>query len=68
MQTDLNIKRRFVIGTTVNGFEVVDAETGRPMRTGYETSQQANGGAKRLNDAAAAGPKALARALKATDR
>lgn len=64
------IKRRFVIGTTIGGHVVLDDETGRQMRpvTGaYETAQQANGAARGLNQAFRAGPKALARALRAAD-
>lgn len=63
MSDQKNISRRFVIGSTVGGFEVVDDETGRPVRTGYSTAQQASGGAHRLNLAMRYGPKALARAL-----
>lgn len=64
------IKRRFVIGTTIGGHVVLDDETGRQMRPvvgAYETVQQANGAARGLNTALAAGPKALARVLRSAD-
>lgn len=63
-------KRRFVIGTTIDGYTVIDDETGRQMKPimgAYETAQQANGACYGLNTAMAAGPKALARALRSAD-
>ena len=58
-------KRRYVVGTNLDGHEIVDDETGRPLRTytGEFSAQAASGGCRRLNDAAAKGPQALARAL-----
>lgn len=64
------IKRRFVIGTTIAGHVVLDEQTGRQMKPvvgAYDSAQQANGAAYGLNQALAAGPKALARALRSAD-
>ena len=56
----------FGYAPTIDGYEVIDVATGRPVDTGYETPQQANGRAQYLNTVALNGPKALARALRAS--
>ena len=56
--------RRFTIARTIDGWEVIDSD-GRPVDK-RETAASANGVAYRLNGAAAAGPRALAHALRAT--
>lgn len=62
--------RRFEVGRTMEGHVVLDSETGRqlqPVVGAYATAQEANGAAYKLHRALANGPKALARALRATD-
>jgi ribosomal protein S7 len=54
----------FSVAPTIDGFEVIDNATGRPLDT-RPTRASAQGFAYILNGAAARGPKALARALKA---
>lgn len=58
--------RPFTIGPTLDGYEVIAIDTGRPVSESGLTPQQANGKAQHLNNAAANGPRALARALRAT--
>lgn len=59
---------RFGVGTRIDGYEVIDLSTGRPVSARvYEQPQQANGAAYNLNGALIAGPKTLARALGALD-
>jgi hypothetical protein len=56
----------FGFGRTMDGFEVIALDTGRPLGFEYETAQQANGKAHQLNLIAASGDgRALARALRA---
>jgi hypothetical protein len=51
---------------TIEGFDVIDVQTGRPMGFPRETRREANGVAQTLNNVAASGkPGALARALRA---
>jgi hypothetical protein len=50
---------------TIDGYDVIALDTGRPLDH-RETLQEANGVAFHLNEAAKNGPKALARALKAS--
>jgi hypothetical protein len=56
----------FAYAPTIDGFEVIDARTGRPVDHVYETPREANGRAQYLNQVAANGPRALARALRAS--
>lgn len=56
----------FTYGATIDGFEVVAADTGRPVFGPYETPREANGKAQYLNAVAVNGPRALARALRAS--
>lgn len=55
----------FGYGPTIDGFEVIALDTGRPVSEPYETRQQANGRAQHLNAVAKNGTAALARALRA---
>lgn len=57
---------QFGYGQTIDGFEVVALDTGRPVSEPVETAQQANGKAQFLNAAAVNGSRALARALRAS--
>ncbi len=54
--------RPFGILPTINGYDVIALDTGHPVDH-RESAQSANGVAYRLNNAALAGPKALANAL-----
>ena len=49
---------------TLEGYEVVALDTGRPMGFERETRREANGIAQSLNASARMGPQALARALR----
>lgn len=51
---------------TIDGFDVIDVVTGRPMGFLRETRREANGIAQSLNNAAMNGPGALNRALRST--
>lgn len=55
--------QRFSYQRTLDGFQVIDNETGRPLGFERETAHSANGIAQNLNRAALAGPRALAAAL-----
>lgn len=66
-EASVAIVRPFTYGATLDGYEVVDVSTGRSMGFEYDTAQQANGKAQYLNEVAKAGPRALARALRAAD-
>lgn len=59
-------KRPFGILPTISGYDVIALDTGRPVAH-RETAQSANGVAFKLNNAAQAGPKALAFALGAAE-
>jgi hypothetical protein len=60
------IQGRFDYGRTLDGFEVVDRDTGRPVGFSYTTAQEANGKCYQLNGIAVSGDRrALARALRA---
>ena len=61
-----NLARPFAMAPTIDGYEVIALDTGRPVSESGLTAQQANGKAQYLNNAAANGPKALARALRAS--
>lgn len=54
----------FTILRTIDGWDVIDENTGRPVDH-RATPQSANGVAFKLNNAMREGPRALARALKA---
>lgn len=54
----------FGYGPTIDGFEVIALDTGRPVTESFETPQQANGHAQYLNQVARNGSKALAKALR----
>lgn len=56
--------RPFTTLPTIDGYDVIDAATGRPVDH-RDTRRSANGRAYTLNDAAKAGPRTLARALRA---
>jgi hypothetical protein len=57
---------RFDYGPTIDGYEVIDRDTGRPVGFSYETRAEANGKAFQLNGIAQTGDRrALARALRA---
>lgn len=57
------LRQTFTVLPTIDGFEVIEDATGRPIDH-RDTKQQANGRAQYLNRAAAASPRALARALR----
>jgi hypothetical protein len=54
----------FSVAPTIDGYEVIENTTGRPLDT-RETREAAQGFAYVLNQAAKNSPKALARVLKA---
>ncbi len=60
------IQAHFSYAPTIDGFEVVDNDTGRPVSSVFETPREANGVAQTLNNIARSGDrKAFARALRA---
>lgn len=60
------IAAHFSYAPTIDGYEVVDDDTGRPVSGVMETPRQANGVAQNLNSIARSGDrKAFARALRA---
>lgn len=63
----LAARKRFGIASTVDGYEVVDNDTGRAMTESYTFSNEPLRVAADLNDAAHRGPRSLAIALGAID-
>lgn len=61
-----SLPQRFVAQATISGYDVIDAETGRPMGFERDERRAANGIAQQLNLALKAGPRALAYALRAS--
>jgi hypothetical protein len=59
-------RHKFDTLPTIGGYEVIATDTGRPVAT-RETLHSAMGVAQSLNQAAASGRQALARALGATE-
>jgi hypothetical protein len=59
-------ERPFGILPCIDGYDVIALDTGRPVAH-KDSAQSANGTAFRLNNAAQAGPKALAAALGARE-
>ena len=58
----------FEYSPTIDGFEVVERSTGRPVTGVYDTAAAANGRAYQLNGIARSGDlRALARALRSAD-
>lgn len=49
----------------MEGYEVIDRDTGRPVSRPFGTKREANGVAQNLNSAALRGTETLARALRA---
>lgn len=64
LESRQRIRRPFAAAATLNGFEVIDTETGRSLGFERDTIQSANGIAQSLNNALAESPKALTRALR----
>jgi hypothetical protein len=61
------IPTSFSYAPTIDGFEVIEDPTGRPLTQSFETAQQANGFAFLLNNLAKAGDRrGLNRALRST--
>lgn len=56
----------FAAEATIDGYDVIDTQTGRPMGFLRATRREANGVAQSLNNAAAQSARALNRALRAT--
>lgn len=63
-----SVRKRFIIASTCDGYEVVDNEDGRAVTPSYEFSNEPLRIAGELNDAVARGWKYLALALGALDR
>lgn len=60
------IDLRFSVATSIGGVEVIDNESGRPLAV-FDARPEAEDEAAGLNQAAANGPRALARALGAIE-
>jgi len=62
------IEQRFAAAATIDGYEVIDVETGRSLGFERPARNQANGIAQQLNLVATGGPQAIARFLRADAR